>query len=69
MFTPIAVFPIPFELRLEEAIKTSKVITSALDDFTATAVEQEWFCSSYYASATVIVPAKCDYNILYCTTK
>lgn len=56
MFTPIAVFPIPFQLRLE-AIKTSKVITSTLDDFTATAVEQEWFCSSYYASATVVVPA------------
>lgn len=69
MFTLVVVFPIPFELRLEEAVKTSKVITSALDDFTATAVEQEWFCSPYYASATVIVPAKCDYNIWYCTTK
>lgn len=69
MFTLLAVFPIPFELRLEEAIKTSKVITSTLDDFIAAAVEQECFCSSYYASATVIVPAKCDYYILYCTTK
>lgn len=59
----------PFESRLEEAIKTTKVITSTSDDFTATAVEQEWFCSSYYASVTIIVPAKCNYNVLYCTTK
>lgn len=53
----------PFESRLE-AIKTTKVITSTSDDFTATTVEQEWFCSSHYASVTIIVPAKCNYNII-----